>query len=164
MWLGGGVITRPVLRLSEGRPRPYTQLALWMTQLGLEVAAEKRGAENGNRAHGHCVIFVTVWSCRSSWLGHQTTLVRVRGPPERDSGSLFWGVISPSVVGSKPVAAEMANVLSHGGLFSFQAPESPQREGTEPQCRPMVRETAGWWTPGRGVMQGSLPPTLPGLQ
>lgn len=41
MWLGGGIITRPVPRLSEGRPRPYTQLALWMTQLGLEVAAEK---------------------------------------------------------------------------------------------------------------------------
>lgn len=59
MWLGGGIITHPVPRLSEGRPWPYTQLALWMTQLGLEVAAEKRGAENGNRARGHCVIFIT---------------------------------------------------------------------------------------------------------
>ena len=75
-------------------------------------------------------------------------------------------VISPSVVGSKLVAVEMANVLSHGELFStsFQAPEFPQREGIEPQRRHMDRETAGCVTPGRGVMQGSLPPTLPGFQ
>lgn len=59
MWLGQGVITHHVPRLSGGRPWPYTQLALRMTQLGLEVAAEKRGAENGNIAHGRCVIFVT---------------------------------------------------------------------------------------------------------
>ena len=53
-------------------------------------------------------------------------------------------VISPSVVGSKLVAVEMANVLSHGELFStsFQAPEFPQREGIEPQRRHMDRERA----------------------
>lgn len=56
-------------------------------------------------------------------------------------------VISPSVVGSKPVAVEMANVLFS---TSFQAPESPQREGMEPQRRHMDRETAGQLTPGRG--------------